>query len=325
MTSIPLLATNVLDAIGRTPLVELGRLVRNRNLQGRLLAKLEFVSPGSSKKDRIATEMLRHARANGLLREGQSVVELTSGNTGTGLAIACAVLGHPFIAVMSKGNTVERSQMMRAFGAEVVLVDQAPGSRGGQVSGADLALVEQRVAELVEGRGAFRADQFRSQAAVDAHERTTGPELWRQANGTIDVFLDFVGTASTFTGVMRYLCRQNNKIRGYVVEPATAPILAGQGVTNASHAIQGGGYGKSELELPLFDSRLAHGYLTVTDEAAVGGARALAREEGIFGGLSSGAHCAAALDLLQDRERAATIAFLICDSGLKYLSTGLFQ
>lgn len=320
----PPLGLSILDAFGNTPMIELGRIVENRGLDGRLLAKLEYLSPGHSKKDRIALEMIRGARADGLLAEGQTVVELTSGNTGTGLAIVCRALGHPFVAVMSKGNTVERARMMQALGAEVVLVEQAPGSPPGQVSGRDLELVEERTEELVRLCGAFRANQFALQAAVIAHERFTGPEIWEQSQGRVDVFLDFVGTASTLTGVMRFLRSRNANVRGYAVEPASAPALAFGEISNLSHSIQGGGYGKGDVELPLFDPSLVTGYLTVTDEQAVDGARLLAREEGIFGGYSSGAHCSTAIELLAQRERGATIAFLICDSGLKYLSTDLY-
>src|SRR5947199_2825025 len=156
----PPLARSILDVIGNTPMLELSRCVAPRGLRGRLLAKLESLNPGSSKKDRIALEIVREARADGSLRPGQTVVEMTSGNTGTGLAIVCRAMGHPFVAVISRGNTVERVRQMRALGAEVEIVEQAPGSMIGQVSGADLALVEARTAEVVVDRAAFRADQF---------------------------------------------------------------------------------------------------------------------------------------------------------------------
>lgn len=305
-------------------MIELRNVVRNFGVTGRLLAKLEYMNPGFSKKDRVALEIMRQARSGGALREGQAVVELTSGNTGTGLAIVCRALGHPFVAVMSRGNTMERARMMAALGAEVVLVDQAPGSKPGHVSGADLTLVERRANELVVERVAFRADQFTLPAAVLAHELHTGPEIWTQSRGRVDVFVDFVGTGTTFTGVMRFLRTRNPDVRGYVVEPASAPAVAGGTVTSYSHRIQGGGYGKTAAELPLFDSDLVTDYLRVTDQQAVECARQLAQAEGVYGGFSSGAHLAAALDLLATRERGATIVFLICDSGLKYLSTELY-
>jgi cysteine synthase A len=319
----PQCATSILDVIGNTPMVELQRIVKRSGLEGRLLAKLDYLNPGFSKKDRIAREMMLAACARGELAPGQTVVELTSGNTGTGLALVCRALGHPFVAVMSKGNTRERARMMQALGAEVVLVDQAPGSPPNQVSGDDLALVEQRAQQLVKERSAFRADQFQLQANVLAHERHTGPEIWEQAQGRVDVFLDYVGTGGTFTGTSRFLKSKNPAIRCYVVEPATAPALAGGPITNPSHKIQGGGYCRTDL--PLLDRTLVEDYLTVTDDEAIAGARMLAAEEGIFAGFSSGAHLAAALNLLRQRERSATIVFLICDSGLKYLSTDLYS
>src|SRR5690348_943693 len=166
---------SAVEAIGRTPLVELSRLTRGRG--GRILAKLEYLNPGFSKKDRIARQIVEDAEADGSLRPGQTVVELTSGNTGTGLAIVCAVKGHPFVAVMSRGNSAERARMMRALGAEVVLVNQAPGSEAGQVSGEDLALVEQEAQRITQARAGFRADQFRHEGNFRAHYLHTGPEI----------------------------------------------------------------------------------------------------------------------------------------------------
>lgn len=320
--SPPPLAPSILEAIGNTPLVELRRVVREHQREGRILAKLEYLNPGSSKKDRIALEIILRAKADGSLRDGQTVVELTSGNTGTGLAIVCGVLGHPFVAVMSRGNTPERARQMAALGAEVVLVDQADGSVPGQVSGADLARVAEETARLVTERGAFRADQFQREANVLAHELHTGPELWKQSGGRIDGFVDCVGTCGTFTGVMRYLRSVNPALRGYLVEPAGAAVLAGMPITNARHQIQGAGY--SRTDLPFFDPDLVTGYVQVTDDEVITAARVLAKEEGIFAGFSSGAHLAAALRLLEGTERGATLAFLVCDSGLKYLSTELY-
>jgi cysteine synthase A len=242
------------------------------------------------------------------------VVELTSGNTGAGLAIVCRAMGHPFVAVMSRGNTVERARQMAALGAEVVLVDQAPGSRPGTVSGVDLALVDERAAQLVAERGAFRADQFVRPASVLAHEGHTGPELWEQSGRQVDVFVDCPGTGGSFTGVTRALRRHNPRLRAYVVEPAGAPALAGRPITDASHVIQGAGYARADL--PLLDRTLVTDYLQVTDAEVTAAARLLATEEGIFAGPSTGAHLAAAAALLRGRERGATIAFLVCDSVL---------
>ena len=314
--------SSVLETIGNTPVVAVDRLLRELGVSGRLLVKLEYVNPGLSKKDRVALEIVEAARRDGTLRPGQPVVELTSGNTGTGLAIVCGVLGHPFTAVMSRGNSPERARMMRAFGADVVLVDQAEGSSPGQVSGADLALVEAEAQRLVQERGAFRADQFTLAGSVLAHQRFTGPELLAAADERIDAFVDFVGSSGSFTGVMRAFRDAGADVRGYVVEPAGAAVLAGGAVDRPNHAIQGGGYGRDDL--PLFDPGLATGFLTVTDDEATDMARLLARTEGILGGYSTGANVAAAVQLLCGDEAGNVVAVLASDSGMKYLSTGLY-
>ena len=192
------LLSSTIEAIGDTPLVELARLTRN--LPGRLIVKLEYLNPGFSKKDRIARQIIEDAEGDGTLAPGHTVVELTSGNTGTGLAIVCAVKGYPFVAVMSKGNSPERARMMRALGAEVVLVEQLPGSQPGQVSGGDLELVERAAQRIVQERGAFRADQFHHRGNFRAHYLHTGPEILQQAAVPIDAFCDFVGTGGTFAG-----------------------------------------------------------------------------------------------------------------------------
>jgi cysteine synthase A len=231
-------------------------------------------------------------------------------------------MGHPFVALISRGNSVERVRQMEAFGAEVVIVDQAEGAVDGQVSGDDLALVEAQAAQIVAQRGAFRVDQFRREANILAHERHTGPELWAQSQGEIDVFVDMVGTSGSFTGVARALRQYSPGVRIYAVEPAGAAVLAGGCVSNPRHRIQGAGYARADLD--LFDKTLATGFVSVTDEQVITAARHLAAEEGIFAGFSTGAHLAAAWKLLAEAERGSTIAFLACDSGLKYLSTDLF-
>jgi cysteine synthase A len=311
---------SVAEAIGGTPLVELSRLTRG--VDGRILAKLDYLNPGFSKKDRIARQILEEARQTGDLAPGQPVIELTSGNTGTGAAIVCAVTGRPFIAVMSVGNSPERARMMRALGARVELVDQAPGAIVGQVSGDDLARVEARTAELTAALGAFRIDQFLRLGNARAHELHTGPEIWAAAGGTITAFCDFVGSGGTYAGLHRAFKARSAAVRGYVVEPADAAVLAGEPVTTPAHRIQGGGYAMPDLA--LLHGVTPDGYLKVTDAAAMDAARRLAREEGIFGGFSAGANVAAALDLLAGPERGGTIAVMICDSGLKYLSTDLW-
>lgn len=315
------LLDSVLGAIGNTPLVELSRITRG--LYGRILAKLEYLNPGFSKKDRIALQMIEEAEAEGQLKPGQTVVELTSGNTGTGLSIVCAVKGYPFVAVMSKGNSTERARMMKALGAEVVLVDQLPDSKPGQVSGGDLALVEEAAQRIVKERNAFRADQFRLPSSSRAHYLNTAPEILKQANGKIDIFCDYLGTGSSFGGCAVAFKEHDSKIQCYIVEPAEAAVLAGKPITNPNHRIQGGGY--SMTELSLIDRDHIDGYIQITDTQAMDIARRLAKEEGIFAGFSSGANVAAALHLLQNEHAGKTIAVLLPDSGLKYLSTDLWQ
>ena len=314
------LLSSAVEAIGGTPLVNLERLTQGTS--GRVLAKLEYLNPGGSKKDRIARRMIEDAKGAGALSPGQPVVELTSGNTGIGLAIVCAVKGHPFVAVMSRGNTPERARMMRALGAEVVLVDQLRDSMPGKVSGGDLARVEEATQVIVRERGAFRADQFVLAASALAHEQT-GREILSQSRDGIDAFCDFVGSGGTFAGCSRAFKAHDSSIACYVVEPERAPALAMGCVTDPDHPIQGGGY--SMPELPLVDRSFIDGFLTVSDEESRETARALARTEGIFAGFSSGANVAAALQLLRGPHAGGTIAVLINDSGLKYLSTDLWD
>lgn len=312
---------SAVEAIGETPLVELSRLTQG--VDGRVLAKLEYLNPGFSKKDRIARQIVEDAEAQGALRPGQTVVELTSGNTGTGLAIVCGIKGYPFVAVMSRGNSLERARMMSALGAEVVLVDQLPGSRPGQVSGGDLEQVERETERIVRERGAFRADQFRHEGNFQAHYLHTGPEVLAQTGGAFDAFCDFAGTGGSFAGCAAAFKAHRVSIRCFVVEPEGAAVLAGEPVTNPSHRIQGGGY--SMAHLPLLKPEQIDGYVQVKDEEAVQTARRLAKEEGIFAGFSSGANVAAALRLLKNTCKGRTIVVLLNDSGLKYLSTDLWE
>lgn len=304
--------------IGETPIVELKRLAKGR--RGSLFAKVESRNPGSSKKDRIARRIVDDALRDGRLKPGDTVVELTSGNTGTGLAIVCAVRGLKFVAVMSAGNTPERRRMMEALGARVVIVPQAPGSAPGQVSGEDLALVERRTAELARELGAFRADQFNNPSNLLAHEEGTAEEIWRDLGERVTHFCDFVGSGGTFVGVARGLKKRKPSVKCIAIEPASAPILATGKVADGSHRIQGGGY---SLRPPLWDDRLVDAYATVTDEEAIRAARELARVEGLFAGFSSGANLAVAQRLLGEGADRGVV-FLVNDSGLKYLSTDLW-
>jgi cysteine synthase A len=223
---------------------------------------------------------------------------------------------------MSKGNSMERARMMSALGAEVILVNQLPDAKPGQVSGGDLELVEIETQRIVKERHAFRADQFRLAGNFRAHYLHTGPEFIEQSGGRIDAFCDFVGTGGSFAGCAAAFKDHNPSIRCFVVEPEGAAVLAKEPVTFPDHRIQGGGY--SMPNLPLLKPEHIDGYLKVTDDQAVDVARRLAREEGIFAGFSSGANLAAALHLLQTSFKGKSVAVILCDSGLKYLSTDLW-
>lgn len=312
--------SSILEAIGNTPIVNLSRMTKG--LDGQIFAKVEFLNPGASKKDRIGLQIIEDAEKNGNLKKGQTVVELTSGSTGIGLSVVCAVKGYPFVAVMSKGNSIERVKMMKALGAKVVLVDQLPDSIPGQVSGDDLALVEKEAQRLVIELNAFRPDQFNNISNLSAYELHTGEEIWQQTNGEIDVFVDFVGTGGSFAGCMKALKKHNPDIRGYIVEPSNAAIYSGGALSNPNHKIQGGGYC---MDLPLVDKSLIEGFISISDEESIETTRKLASTEGIFAGYSSGANVAAAIKLLKGKEKGKNICLLINDTGLKYMSNDLFE
>ena len=315
-------ANSILDLIGNTPVLELNRMQRHLKLSGRLLAKLEHLNPGGSKKDRVALTMIRQARQSGKLSAGQAVVEVTSGNTGTGLAIVCQAMGHPFYAVMSAGNSRERAQMIRAFGGNVLLVEQMPGGTSGHVTGHDMRAVRQRAAELVTELDGFFVDQFENPDNPLAHEKVTAPEFWQQCDGELDAIVMFVGSGGALAGLSRGLRTFKPDLRVYVVEPSAASSLASGCCSDAGHAIQGGGYGREKLSA-LRGVRI-DGHLVCSDEDAAAAARSLAIHEGILAGYSTGAQLHASTELLRGRERGNTLGFLVCDTGMKYLSTGLY-
>jgi len=319
MANFALAAPSIVGAIGGTPSVWLERLTAG--LPGRVLLKLESMNPGGSIKDRPALHCLRDAEGQGTLRAGMPVVELTSGNMGIGLAVACAVMGYRLIAVMSVGNSPERRQLLVAFGAEVELVPQAPGGEPGQVSGEDLALVERRTEELVQELGAWRPDQFTNPSNPRAHELGTGPELWEQAGGALGAFVTIVGTGGTFVGVARALKARDAAIRCLAVEPEGAQPLAGQAIAHSAHKLQGAGYA---MIPPQWEPHLCDGTIPISDQDAVKTARDLARREGILAGYSTGANVAAALQLATGSTPGFTIATIACDTGARYLSADLF-
>ncbi len=310
---------NILDAIGETPLVKLSKVSAASGVN--VYAKVEYFNPGLSIKDRLAVKFLNEAERRGELKPDGVVIERTSGNMGTGLAIACAVKGYKFIAVMSEGNSVERRRMLTALGAELVLVPQAPGGKPGFVSGEDLELVEEKAKELTKELQAYRPNQFINTDGPKAHEETTGEEIWDQMGGRIDAFVAYVGSGGTFVGISRAMKKHSKNIKCFVVEPETAPYLAGGKIISTRHRIQGGGYA---FKPPFWDQSLVDGFLTVSDEEAIKYAREMAKREGIFAGFSSGANVAASLKLKPYIGEGKNVVTTLPDSGLKYLSTDLY-
>lgn len=297
--------------IGRTPLLRLVRLEQQLGLNAVLLAKLESFNPAGSVKDRVAKAMLDDAEAKGLIGSGGTIIEPTSGNTGIGLASVAAARGYRVIIVMPDTMSVERRQLMMAYGAELVLT---PGARG--MTGA----IEKAKELASQTPGSFIPGQFENPANPDAHYRTTGPEIWEDTDGKIDLFVAGVGTGGTITGVSRYLKEQNPAIHVAAVEPADSPVLSGGKA--GPHKLQGIGAGfvPDALDQNAYDE-----VLTVTTEQAFEASRALGRAEGVLAGISSGAALAGAIRLAKLTENAGkTIVTLLPDTGDRYLSTGLF-
>lgn len=297
--------------IGRTPLLRLVRLEQQLGLNAVLLAKLESFNPAGSVKDRVAKAMLDDAETKGLIGPGGTIIEPTSGNTGIGLASVAAARGYRVVIVMPDTMSVERRQLMMAYGAELVLT---PGARG--MTGA----IEKAKELAHETPGSFIPGQFENPANPDAHYRTTGPEIWQDTDGKIDLFVAGVGTGGTITGVSRYLKEQNPAIHVAAVEPADSPVLSGGKA--GPHKLQGIGAGfvPDALDQNAYDE-----VLTVTTEQAFEASRALGRAEGVLAGISSGAALAGAIRLAKLPENAGkTIVTLLPDTGDRYLSTGLF-
>ena len=298
--------------IGGTPLLELTHIEQAEGLKARLLAKLEYLNPAGSVKDRVGKAMIDDAERRGLLKPGSVIIEPTSGNTGIGLAAVAAARGYRIIIVMPETMSVERRQIMKAYGAELVLTEGAKGMKGAIVKAEELAK---------EIPDSFIPGQFVNPANAAAHRETTGPEIWQDTDGKVDVFVAGVGTGGTITGVGEYLKRQSPHVKVVAVEPASSPVLS-KGVAG-SHKIQGIGAGfvPEVLNTNIYDE-----IIPVKDEDAFAQGRAMGQREGVLVGISSGAALWAAIQVAKRQENAGkTVVVLLPDTGDRYLSTPLFQ
>ena len=302
----------VTDLIGNTPLVHLANYEKNRALEAKILAKLEYFNPAGSVKDRIAKAMLDDAEQKGILKKGAVIIEPTSGNTGIGLASVAAARGYRLILTMPETMSVERRNLLRAYGAELVLTEGAKGMKGAIEKAKELA---------ADTENSFIPGQFENPANPQAHRETTGPEIWRDTDGTVDIFVAGVGTGGTITGVGEYLKSQNPAVKVVAVEPATSPVLS-KG-TPGPHKIQGIGAGfvPDTLNTAVYDE-----IIPVENEDAFATGKAIARDEGVLVGISSGAAVFAATELAKRPEnRGKNIVVLLPDTGDRYLSTPLFS
>lgn len=304
--------TSADQLIGNTPLLELTHIEKKENLQARILAKLEYLNPAGSVKDRIAKAMFDDAEAKGELKPGSTIIEPTSGNTGIGLASVAAARGYRIILTMPETMSVERRQLMKAYGAELVLTDGSKGMKGAIAKAKELAQ---------EIPHSFIPGQFTNPANPLAHQTTTGPEIWNDTDGKVDIFVAGVGTGGTITGVGRYLKEQNPSVTLVAVEPQDSPVLS-EG-RSGSHKIQGIGAGfvPQVLDTTLYDE-----VIPVSNDDAFAAGKLIGHTEGILVGISSGAALHAAIELAKHPENAgATIVVLFPDTGDRYLSTPLFS
>lgn len=302
---------SVLDLVGGTPIMELHNYMKNFDINGRILAKLEYFNPAGSAKDRVAKQMITDAEASGKLKKGSTIIEPTSGNTGIGLASAAASLGYKCVLVMPDSMSVERINLLKAYGAEVVLSEGAKGMAGAVAKAEELAK---------NIPGSFIAGQFENPSNPKAHYLTTGPEIWADTDGKIDIFVATVGTGGTLTGTAKYLKEKNPNIKIVAVEPASSPLLsAGKA---GPHKIQGIG---ANFVPEILDTDLYDEVLTVTDDDAYKAANAIAKLEGILVGISSGAAVSAAAKIGKRPENAdKNIVTVLPDSGDRYMSSGVF-
>lgn len=297
--------------IGNTPLMELSNIMKKHNLEARLLAKLEYFNPSGSAKDRIAKEMIEDAEKKGILRPGSVIIEPTSGNTGIGLAAIAAAKGYKLIIVLPETMSVERRNIIKAYGAEIVLTDGSKGMNG----------AIEKAKEIADNtEGSFIPGQFENPVNPEAHRKTTGPEIWEDTDGQTDIFIACVGTGGTITGTGGYLKEKNPGIKVIAVEPENSPVLS-KG-TAGTHKIQGIGAGFVPKTL---DTKIYDEIITISDEDAFNYSKELAKEEGILTGISSGAALCAAINTAKKEEnKGKTVVVLLPDSGDRYYSTPLF-
>ena len=303
---------NIEELIGKTPLLELTHLEEIHNLDARVLAKVEFLNPGGSAKDRVAKKMVEDAEAKGILKAGATIIEPTSGNTGIGLAVMAAARGYRAIIVMPDSMSMERRLLMSAFGAELVLTEGAKGMAGA------IAKAEELAKKIP---GAFIPGQFDNPANPQAHYESTGPEIYEDTDGKVDIFVAGIGTGGTITGVGRYLREKNPDVQIIGVEPASSPLLT-EGRAG-SHGLQGIG---ANFVPSILDTKLYNEIIPVKEEEAYAAGRAVAQKEGLLVGISSGAAIHAALEVAKRPEnKGKNIVVLLPDTGDRYLSTPMFQ
>lgn len=304
--------TSVQELIGRTPLMEIRNIEREEGLEARVLVKLEYMNPAGSVKDRIAKNMIEDAEEKGLLKPGATIIEPTSGNTGIGLAAIAASKGYRLILTMPETMSVERRNILKAYGAEIVLTEGARGMTGAIEKAEELAK---------EISGSFLTRQFENPANPEAHRKTTGPEIWQDTDGKVDILVAGVGTGGTITGTGEYLKSQNPQVKVVAVEPSDSPVLSGG--APGPHKLQGIGAGfvPKALNTQVYDE-----ILTLGSEESFAAAKLLAHKEGILVGISSGAALHGAMELARRPEnKGKTIVVILPDSGDRYYSTPLFE